>query len=111
MTSFDTPYPNYRKSRSEENTWFNTPLFLGKTKEGLAIVALGLHNTLEPRTVEALIIDRQDAPGDKPVLLGRLLKFDPYFDMVFDQEALQLLRKEYGMWVGKPRPARRWRKD
>ncbi|MCC2548460.1 hypothetical protein LJY25_18580 [Hymenobacter sp. BT175] len=111
MTNSYTPYPNYRKPRSEENEWFSTTIFLGKTKEGLAIVALGLHKTLEPRTVEALVIDRQDAPGEKPMLLGRLLKFDPYFDLVFDQKALQYLRQEHGMWVGKPRPARRWRTD
>jgi hypothetical protein len=55
MTSFDTPYPKYQKSRSEENEWFISPLFLDKTKGGLAVVALGLHKTLEPRTVEALI--------------------------------------------------------
>ncbi|GAB3585628.1 hypothetical protein GCM10027345_34130 [Hymenobacter daeguensis] len=57
--------------------------------------------------MEALIIDRQDAPGEQPVLLGRLLKFDPYFDLVFDQAALRYLQQAHGVWVAKPYRARR----
>lgn len=106
MTSFDEPYPKYTRSRSEENDWFTTPLFLGKTKAGQAVVALGLHSTLEPRTLEALIIDRQDAPGEQPILIGRLLKLDPYFDLVFDQGALQYLQQAHSVWVAKPHRAR-----
>ena len=99
-----TPYPNYAQARNEEVIWFARPVYIGilLNVAGQELVALRLNSRMEPRTVEALIIDRQDAPGQKPMLLGRLWKWTTNFNVKFDQAALKQLAKDYGLIISEP---------
>lgn len=92
---------NYQQARNEVVTWFPAPVTLGTRQDVPAqvLVALGISRNVEPATVEALIVAQRGAVGTPPALLGRLLKFSPFFQMDFEPAALRQLATDYGLIV------------
>lgn len=97
MNTPANPYPNYKYHGNEQVRWFAAPVEIG-TYGGMPIVALGLGLVIgpeaAPRTVEHLIADAKATPGNRPVMLGRMMKFSPAV-VSWDRPALERLAAEH----------------
>lgn len=97
-------YPAYSQGKHEQVYWLPAPVLLGY-RAGRAFVALGISLAVEPRTVEALIMEEQASIGHKPLLLARVVKWDAAFfkGFEFDQASLHHLATSYAVDPAPPR--------